>query len=398
MPSYLITHNKSDCCGCGVCVSACPKQCISMTEDDYGFIYPEIDSLKCLNCDLCKSVCVYGDNHSYDKRNTTFFAGHSKNDIQMMSSSSGGVFPLICGKIVDNNGVVFSVTRDSDNIVKYIKIDKKEEIPLIQGSKYVQADTGIVFKRIKEELNLGKTVLFSGCPCHVAALKSYVSGNCENLYLVSVICHGVPSQKMFSDYIRFLEKKHHGQLTDINFRDKEKRGWSITLSYIIEKHGKKQKYYESSKISAYFIGFLNGLTVRESCHNCLFAGLNHESDIMLGDFWGYQEKYASLKSDLGFSIFSINTAKGEQLLSLIKTDLKYGAVDTSDVLNSLNTNLKGSTSINEKYDDLMRDYANHGFEYIAEKYLRPDHPVKEKLKNSLPTFVLKLISKIKRRK
>ena len=257
--------------------------------------------------------------------------------------------------IIENKGVVFSVTRDNCNVIKYVQIQDKKDIPTIQGSKYVQADTKGIFARIKEALDGNKLVLFSGTPCHVAALKLFLHKDYEKLFTISVICHGVPSQKMFLDYIDYLERKHKGKLIDINFRDKEKNGWSITLSYTIERR-KKKKYFVSNKLSPYFIGFLKGMIVRESCHNCLFAGLNHESDIMLGDFWGFKERYAHLKSFFGFSIFSVNTEIGSRIMSMIKMNMEYGPVDTDDVFDSLNTNLKHSTIMDDNYYLLMDDY------------------------------------------
>ena len=396
MGTYLVSNTKKECCGCGACSAICPKKCISLETDEYGFYYPKVNISNCIQCHLCESVCIYNEQNRFNRINSEFYAGHNSNVDQMMLSSSGGLLPIICEKIIENKGVVFSVTRDNCNVIKYVQIQDKKDIPTIQGSKYVQADTKGIFARIKEALDGNKLVLFSGTPCHVAALKLFLHKDYEKLFTISVICHGVPSQKMFLDYIDYLERKHKGKLIDINFRDKEKNGWSITLSYTIERR-KKKKYFVSNKLSPYFIGFLKGMIVRESCHNCLFAGLNHESDIMLGDFWGFKERYAHLKSFFGFSIFSVNTEIGSRIMSMIKMNMEYGPVDTDDVFDSLNTNLKHSTIMDDNYYLLMDDYSKYGFDYIVRKYLKPDHPIKETIKKVLPSPFINFF-KAKRRR
>lgn len=387
MQSYLNTGEKKNCCGCGACVSVCPKGCIELKEDAFGFFYPEIDRERCVGCGACERVCLYNGETDRPEREISFFAGHSENLEQMKASSSGGVFPLIATDFLSRGGIVYGVTLDQTQTVRFTRVDSVDALPSIQGSKYVQAAPDGVYRQVKDDIAAGRRVLFSGTPCQIAALSRFV-GESDLLYTVSVICHGVPSQRMFTDYIRYLEKKHRGKLTAINFRDKEKYGWSITLSYVIERKGKAKKYSESSKLSPYFIGFLRGKIQREACHHCLFSGADHGSDLMLGDFWGYQAQYEGLKSPYGFSLFSVNSEKGRELIDAVMGQMTLGEVALSDALGSANKNLGKPTAVSADTDALFRDYETHGFDYIAKKYLAPAHPFKERIKAKIPPSLL----------
>ena len=387
MQSYLNTGEKINCCGCGACVSVCPKGCIELKEDERGFFYPVIDREKCIGCGACERVCLYNGNGARPARTVSFYAGHSRNTEQMKASSSGGIFPLVATDFLSRGGVVYGVTLDEKQTVRFRRVDAISDLPALQGSKYVQASPDGVYGHVKDDLSAGRHVLFSGTPCQIAALSRFV-GESDLLYTVSVICHGVPSQRMFTDYIRYLEAKHRGKLTAINFRDKEKYGWSITLSYVIETKGKSKKYSESSKLSPYFTGFLRGLILRESCHACRFAGVDHGSDLMLGDFWGYQTQYEGLKSKDGFSLLSVNSEKGRELLDAVRDKMTLGEVALSDALASGNGNLGKPTAVPPQTDALFRDYEAYGFDYIAKKYLAPAHPVKERIKALIPPSLL----------
>jgi len=388
MQSYLKTDEKQNCCGCGACVSVCPRKCIELKEDASGFVYPVIDREKCVSCGACDRVCLYSADAERPAREVAFFAGHSKNVGQMRASSSGGVFPAVAARFLSDGGVVYGVTLDEKQTVRFARVDDVADLPALQGSKYVQAAPDGVYGHVKDDLSAGKRVLFSGTPCQVAALKRFLGKEPDGFYTVSVICHGVPSQRMFTDYIRYLEAKHRGKLTAINFRDKEKYGWSITLSYTIERKGRAKKYSESCKLSPYFIGFLRGKILRQSCHACLFAGVDHGSDLMLGDFWGYQPQYEELRSKDGFSLLSVNSDKGRELLDSARDDLVLGDVATADAVGSGNGNLGKPTAAPPDADALFRDYEAHGFAYIAKKYLAPAHPVKEKIKALIPPSLL----------
>lgn len=310
----ILYNNKSDCCACGACMNICPQKAISMSEDDYGFLYPNIDKKKCVRCGKCKSVCAFQNTKEQNNPKETY-AAVARDQKIVAKSASGGVFAGLAMKMIKEGGIVVGAEMLDDFLVKHTVIDKAEDIRKLQGSKYTQSDTGWVFKEVKQFLAEGRKVLFSGTPCQVAGLYGYLGKKYDNLFTVDIICHGVPNNRMLKEYLHLVAQKHGGDITEFTFRDKG-IGWGINGSAQIK--GKKVKIWQSS--SPYFYYFAQGWIYRENCYTCPYACMHRPADITLGDYWGIEKQHPEyLGKDnwderKGISVVIVNSEKGRRYL------------------------------------------------------------------------------------
>ena len=219
---------KSNCCGCTACASICPKDAITMEPDALGFKYPKVDMDKCVDCGLCEKVCAFNDNYdtSLNLPEPSAYAARHKNMQEVETSRSGAAFIAISDYILEQGGVVYGVGYTDHFRVVHKRATTKEERDEFKGSKYVQSDLTGIFRQVKKDLKKGLIVLFSGTPCQTSGLASYVGNKLrENLFLVDIVCHGVPGPYLWRDYILYLERKHGDKISWVDFRDKQKYGW-----------------------------------------------------------------------------------------------------------------------------------------------------------------------------
>ena len=393
MNAFLKSNKNKDCCGCSACVAACPKNCIEMKKDAEGFAYPYFVNIEmCINCKVCTDVCPM-ETKTTPPENIYAYAGYSNNANVISQTSSGGIFPVIAKKILSNGGVIYGAAFDDKHILSHIRVDSERDLVLLYGSKYIQSNTNGIFEKCKKDLEQNLTVLFTGTPCQVYALKKYLKTDYDKLFTVDVICHGVPSQHMFDSYVAFLERKHNAKLIDINFRDKTKNGWSITLRYTMQyKNGKTKNYFLISPLSEYFAGFLGGYILRESCYRCPFSSLERPADITLGDFWGYQKTRPELKHNEGLSVLTANSDKGKRMVeSLYDADTFITEVSRASLEKSENKNLFAPTQRRPERDVIYSELESQGFEYIAKTYLQKGHTLKNKIKNLIPKKLIDII-------
>ena len=230
--------DKADCCGCTACASICPKDAITMEPDTLGFKYPKVDLDKCIDCGLCEKVCAFNDNYdkSLNLKEPEIYAARHKDIHEIETSRSGAAFIAISDYILENGGIVYGVGYKDHFRVAHKRATTKEERNEFKGSKYVQSDLDGIFRQVKEDLKQGNTVLFSGTPCQTAGLNSYIGKKLrENLVLVDIVCHGVPSPYIWRDYLAYIEKKYKNEVVKVDFRDKSRIGWSghIDLLFLI---------------------------------------------------------------------------------------------------------------------------------------------------------------------
>lgn len=319
----ICEHKK--CTGCFACVSVCPKQCIHMEKDKDGFLYPVIDSDKCIDCGLCKKTCMVGE-----KADTQYtknaYAMSNKNDEVRLNSSSGGVFTLLAEHIIEQGGTVYGAAFDDKYAVKHIRIKSKDDIEKLRTSKYVQSQIGDCYKKAKEDLDNGIKVLFTGTPCQIAGIKGFLKKDYDNLFCQDIMCHGVPSPKLWSKY---LDEINLGKLNNVSFRDKTV-GWSLFSMKIEGENGKLcEKFFDNTYMKA----FLADIALRESCYNCNCKELNYFSDITLADFWGLDKAYPELDDNRGVSLVLVNSSKGEMLIKEISDMANINQVDIDRALN-----------------------------------------------------------------
>lgn len=370
--------NKTECCGCHACFNACPSGAITMIEDEKGFKYPVIDKTKCINCGLCEKVCPIKDNSKVDNKPVAYACFNKDNDIRK-NSSSGGVFTLLATYIINKGGVVFGASFDENFDVKHIKVENIEDLEKLRGSKYVQSFIGETYKQAKETLNKGVKVLFTGTPCQIEGLKSYLQKDYNNLYTQDIVCHGVPSYKIWNKYREYRKKIDKDDPVFISFRNKD-NGW---MHYNTFFKYKNKSYKKAASMDLYMNAFLQNLSLRDSCFACHFKKYNRVSDITLGDLWGVNNILPEMNDDKGTSLVVINTEKGKKIFDEISKDIEYKEINLDDAIKYNHAMIK-SVPENLNRDKFFKDLEKDDFDVVAKRYIK---------KTSL---IRKVLGKIKR--
>ena len=370
----LVDNNK--CTGCTSCFNTCPMGAISMKESDGKFLYPEIDSNICIECNLCKKhcpVCLKEEiiNRCKDKQ-VEVYACINNNEQDRMESSSGGIFTLLAEYVLDNNGVVFGVKFDDSFNVVHDFIEKKEDLKLFKGSKYTQSDLKDTFKKVKNYLNEGRLVYFSGTPCEINGLRIYLDKDYENLIVQDCICHGAPAPELLEKYLDYLEiyysKKYNKEekIVKFSFRDKENLGWS-KYQLRIELFDGNIEFIDHDK-SSFMKIFLNDYALRNSCFECFNKGNNRLSDITLGDFWGINNVHQELNDEKGTSLIIINSEKGKELFNIIKDRIRC-IESKKEYIEKYNPSYISPAKNNEIRKNFLKELRKLTYEEIISKYL-----------------------------
>lgn len=333
----VIIESKKDCCGCSACQQICPKKCISLTTDEEGFIYPIANTDACISCGLCQRVCPMHHKNMPAKVISSFAYKHEDEKVRM-NSSSGGAFSFYAEKVLRMNGVVYGAGFSDNWEVVHKRIDSIGELDKIRRSKYVQSKINNAYLSVKEDLNSGLKVLFTGTPCQIAGLKTFLRKDYPNLFLIDVFCHGVPSPEVFNMYLTEIvnhpqttlsssplcllkQNRKRKRLQNINFRDKENSRWRLySLKFNFKEYnGQDYVIVNNWKNDVFNQGFLNHLYLRPSCHDCKFRNQTSGSDITIGDFWGFEKIIPeAVFDDNGYNAVIINTSKGMSLSDDIK--------------------------------------------------------------------------------
>lgn len=355
---------KDLCTGCSACMNICPKNAIKMEENKEGFKYPVIDQEKCVNCGACKNVCpVINTKENYSINEC--YGGYNKNKESLLSrASSGSVFELIAKFVLNEKGIVIGAAFDSFNKLNHIAIDNITDLEKLKGSKYLQSNIGNIFSYIKNNIKT-KKILFVGTPCQVGGLKSFLKKDYDNLICLDIVCHGVPSPKLFEKYIKELEEKNNDKVIDYNFRDKS-ISWQRFSTYI-KFENKENNLCEPFVQNPYMNLFLSNVSLRQSCYNCNFKLQNRYSDITLGDFWGVQKKYPELYNKEGVSCILINTENGKKVFEIIKDELFYITCNLDSIIDG-NPALVESPKIPSKRTDFFNEIDSLNVEELANKY------------------------------
>ena len=304
-----------DCVGCGSCSGRCPTDAITMQYSADGFLYPHVDETLCVQCGICLEACPTQRQLPATAIPDSCYAVQAEDDVRM-GASSGGVFPMLAQYVLDQGGYVAGAVYDETFKVHHIVSNQPKDVQAMQTSKYVQSDTAAVYPQIRELLEAGKAILFSGCACQVAGLQAYLGKPYDNLYTMDVVCHGVPSVEVYRRYLQEFRRKN-GPIVEVNFRKKEALGWSTGV-YLRFASGKT---YVSKGADLYILSFLSDWTIRESCYQCPFKGRKY-SDLTAADFWGIERVDPSVEDGKGTSCITTNTEKGENLFRAITGNAK----------------------------------------------------------------------------
>lgn len=342
-------QDKRSCCGCAACAQRCPKHCITMREDEEGFLYPDVDKEACIGCGLCERVCP--ELHEGEARTPLgTYAAVNPDESVRMQSSSGGVFTALAEKTIDEGGVVFGVGFDQHWTARHLYAETRDQLAALRGSKYVQSAVGDSYRQAEAFLKSGRKVLFSGTPCQIAGLRRYLQREYDHLLTVDFVCHGTPSPGVFRLYLKetiesiarqgdkkfsfassriphiptadVVAAKAGFAISDIRFRDK-REGWkkySFALSLSKARAAGEQNTVSLSSIytdNPFMQVFLADYSLRPSCYACPAKSLKSGSDLTLGDFWGIEHIAPSLDDDKGVSLLMVNTDKGAQWMGQI---------------------------------------------------------------------------------
>lgn len=372
---HLVT-DKSSCCGCGACNDVCPAKAIEMTQDDFGFLFPKINEEKCVHCKRCLSVCQY---HAKVERNSPLqsYAAACGDDDVLMHSASGGCFYALADAFLQEGGAVIGCAyenRDGRLMVHHTVAQNAANLRRLQGSKYVQSNTAGIYEQVRTFADRDVPVLFSGTPCQVAACKRFLGKEYNHVLFVDIICHGVPSLKLFQDYVACLEKKRNVRIKEIVFRDKTK-GWDLKGSITYEKgNGVYSKSFMTGA-SSYYSLFLKGQTYRESCYSCPYAGQDRCGDITLGDYWGIEKAHprylkangGRLDEKKGISCLLVNTDRGREFIGKYARNMVLLPSEFERVA-LYNAQLKHPSQKGESRDAIMGIISTQGYEALEKWY------------------------------
>lgn len=346
-------ENKKDCCGCTACYSVCPKHCITMEEDSEGFRYPKIDAENCINCNMCSKVCPVLKEEPKDDFTKAYIVRNKDNDV-LMNSSSGGAFTAFSDAAVDEHYVVFGGAFDDDFNVIHDCAETKTDAEKFRGSKYVQSQLNDTFLQIKSLLDNGRKVLFSGCPCQVAGLVSFLQKPYDNLITVDFICHAVPSPKVWKKYREYLTSKYKSDIKSVNFRSKE-FGYHCSSMKIEMENGKTQKLGMNTDLL--LKSFFLNVCSRPSCYDCHFKTTDRYSDITVFDCWDISRYDKNKKDDnKGYSAVLLHNQKGQKLFEKISDKVECCDADLDVLLKTDGRYALKSIDYNpkrEKYFELL---------------------------------------------
>lgn len=373
--SCIKINNKSECSGCSACSQICPQKCISMEYDSEGFLYPKINEENCTNCRLCKKTCpVKNLNIFNNKFNPPIALGGGYNNIDIkMQSSSGGVFSAVAELVLNDDGVVFGAAFDADIHLKHTMIEDILDLDKLRRSKYIQSEIGYTYIEAKKELDKDREVLYVGTPCQIAGLKAFLVKDYDNLISIDIVCHGVPSPKVFKDYIINVEKKYNSKISYLNFRDK-RMGWNSGIATNVSFFNAKEYFVIGAKDS-FINGFLSDIYLRPSCYDCKFSKLPRIADISLADFWGVSNYYPSLDDGKGTSLILINNGKGKLVIEKCKDKMTLKQVDLQLAVKH-NPCIEGPVKQNPRREHFFKDYNKNGWRYVEKKYLGPPSFIK----------------------
>ena len=355
--------DKEKCMGCHACYNRCPVQAIEMMEDEKGFKYPQVNKEKCINCGLCEKVCPILNKINIENEPKAF-AVKNKNEEIRKKSSSGGMFTLLAESILNEGGVVFGVAFDENWKLKHTYAENVENLLIFRGSKYLQSTIGDTYAKVKEFLNNGRKVMFTGTPCQIEGLKSYLGKENDNLFTQDIICHGVPSPKVHERYLKYLKDKYKAEKIENIVHRTKINGWK---NWCVNVKVNNAEYIKSHNDDPYMQAFLRNTSLRESCYNCQFKKKNRASDITLADFWGIENIAPEMDDDKGTSLVIVNSEKGKQIFEQIKDKIIYKQVDFEEAIR-YNPSMTKSVKPDPNREKFFENLDKMPFDKLVKKY------------------------------
>lgn len=386
---------KNDCCGCQSCAAICPMDAIEMVSDENGFMFPVIHQESCVGCRACTRACGLHQ-HVGQQTEGPWYAASGNGDVSQ--SASAGVFVSLAREIIAQGGTVFGAAyhlTDDGLHVSHIEATDENRLAALQNSKYVQSAAGLCFPRVRQELIEGKTVLFCGTPCQVAGLRAFLGkgGPWPNLYTADLVCHGVPSEQMFRDWVESEESQLRQKIVDVRFRCKN-NGWGHSL-LLLQLQGGSEELIPADR-SAYYAMFLGLETLRDSCYVCPYASGFRAGDLTLGDFWGIQKTRPEVMNDevhfnmkRGISCLLVNNAHGREALEKFGARLNLREVSFNDIASG-NDQLRHPSTLPSDRKSCLKAYRDGGWGKV-EKWWRWHHVIPDNAKEKTKKLIYRVL-------
>lgn len=365
MTEYILYNNPSKCYGCCACEQVCPRNAIAMKANDEGFLYPVLNEALCVKCGLCTKVCPHDNPGAVPDAPLKVFAAQYNQREVLEESSSGGIFSAVADYVLQESGAVSGSVFDDHFRAIHVVTDNPKIVDKMRGSKYVQSDTQNTYPEIKERLNKGQFVLFTGTPCQVDGLKNYLGSDDKNLVTIDLICHGVPSPDLFAKYLKETESKH-GRISEIKFRNKERNGWcaqgSVTHCRAKTFRTRTISPYNSSYYNLYFANSIN----RMCCYSCKYSSVRRVGDMSIGDYWNIDEILPDIDSRNGISVLLVNSESGLRLFEKLKTNM---ILYETDLLSAVagNGNLAKPSDMPASRKDIYKRINEQGYTRVAKE-------------------------------
>ena len=390
---YLKTLNKYECCGCTACEQICTKGAISMVCDNEGFSYPVIDKDLCVNCGLCEKVCSFAQPQYENRKEPTVYATYIKDTEERKKCSSGGIFYAISKWIITQGGIVYGASFDEELQLSHVGVENLKDIDKLRGSKYLQSAMGNVYKEVREQLKKGRWVYYVGTGCQIAGLKAFLRKAYPTLITSDLVCHGVPSQKLFNKHIEFLSNKVKSHITDYKFRNNSV--WAVTEIYTYNKNGQQKEYNTGHfALSPYLYQFMYAYAYRYSCYNCKYTKIPRQGDITLADYWGVKEFFPQIDAKTGVSLVLINNEQGMKVWKEIKDGIVCYESHV-DHCAKYNYNLINKTKEPEIRKSVYKQIEKDGYDKVSKTLFRPQNYRSILIRNIISqSYLYKLLKNI----
>ncbi len=320
-------EKKEACCGCSACADICPAGAVRMVSDEEGFRYPRVDEEKCVDCKQCTQVCpIKGAEQG--KPENLYFGVQAKDDALRHGSSSGGMFPILAEYVFRRRGVVCGAAFNEDMEAVHREAWNAEELEALKKTKYVQSNPEGIYRSIRTHLKEDRWVLFCGTPCQAHALRLFLKEPYPRLIVAALVCYGAPSPGIWASYVKYLERKSGGKMTQFYFRDKRNKDNGHTCSYVAGGREQAHSLYGDVYCRMYFADYI----IRPSCHACRYCTVDRDSDFTIGDFWGIEKVRPDLEDGMGTSVVILHTKKAREIWEQVKDGLYWFACEEEAAL------------------------------------------------------------------
>lgn len=364
------------CTGCGACVNGCPANAMSMMTDEEGFLHPIINESTCTLCGLCEKICTVLSQRRMLHEPQAAYAAVNKDAGALLAGSSGGIFGVLAHHVLSLGGIVIGCVFDEHMSACHVIAESAGKMQAMHGSKYVQSDTRLVMRAVRDHLKGGRTVLFTGTPCQVAGLRAFLKKDYDGLITADLICHGVPSPLLFEQHLKWKQKQIKDRIIDFQFRSKDRIGQGI--HYFIKLRTPTRTRHEYAWADPYFAAFLAAETSRESCYQCPYARIERPGDITLGDYWQADKLPAGAMKNEGVSLVLVNTDKGSTILKITEPFLRLYYASLHDV-RGFQGNLRNPTPRPPRRNTVYRQIDANGYDAWAKQFFHSKKYIRSRI-------------------